>query len=216
MTVKKDLDAADEGETRRALKRAARELFAVHGVAGVSVRDIAQAAAQKNQGAVAYYFSTKDGLIAEILIDGARRIEERRRVMLSVFEQDGGPHTVRDAVAAIVLPSARFSEEDAEYGSFFTRFLTQLSYSHPEFADETLKDRWNTGYQRCLRHIRRLLPNTQAAELNRRFVFMGITVSALLSQREIMLADRSRAHAMWRSDEALEDIIRTTAALLEA
>ena len=111
MDVKKFPDPAEEGETRRTLKRAARDLFAEHGVASVSVRDIAQAAAQKNQGAVAYYFGTKDNLIAEILIDGARRIEARRRVFLQQLEKSGGPHTIEDVVTAIVMPSAQFSQK---------------------------------------------------------------------------------------------------------
>jgi AcrR family transcriptional regulator len=205
-----------ESETRRTLKRVARELFAERGIRSVSVREIAQAADQKNQGAIAYYFGTKDKLIAELLIDGARRIEARRQVYIDTLEADGGPHTVEDAVAAIVMPSARFSDEDPIYGTFFNRFLIQLSQSSPDFADTVLKDRWSAGYQRCLKHLRRLMPDKPLAVQNRRFVFLGMYVSSLLAQREAMMADTSRAHAMWRSDEMLEDIIRTTTALLQA
>lgn len=208
--------AHQESETRLTLKRVARELFAARGVHNVGVREITQAAAQKNQGAIAYYFGTKDKLIAEILIDGASRIEARRHTYLDQIESAGGPFTAHDAVAAIVLPSARFSEEDPDYGSFFSSFLIQLSHSHEQFVDDTLKDRWSAGYQRCLKHLRRLTPDKPLRVQNRRFVFLGMYVSSLLAQREVMMADKSRAHAMWRSDEMLSDIIATTTAILQA
>jgi AcrR family transcriptional regulator len=214
MEVNKNCNDEPEGETRRLLKRAARELFAERGIHGVSLREIAHAARQKNQGAVSYYFGTKDGLIAEILIDGAQRIEARRRVFIDALEAQGGPHSIEDAVAAIVMPSARFSEEDVDYGSFFSRFLIQLSQSDQGFADSTLRDRWSKGYQKCLKHLRRLMEAETASVQNRRFVFLGIYVSSLLAQREVMMADKSRAHAMWRSDDMLTDIVATTSAML--
>ncbi len=203
-------------DTRQALKRAARELFAAHGIDAVTVREIAQAAAQKNQGAIAYYFGTKDKLIAEILVDGAQRIEARRHEFLDQLERDGGVRRIEDAVAAIVVPSARFSEDDPLYGSFFSSFLLQLSQSRQDFVDTVLKDRWNSGYQRSLQHLRRLLADKPNAVQSRRFVFLGMYVSMLLAQREMMMADKSRAHAMWRSDEMLTEIIVTTSALLKA
>ena len=198
------------------IKQVARRLFAERGVHDVSVREIAQAANQKNLGVVAYYFTTKDNLIRDILIDGAERIEARRKEYLSVLEAENGPATVDEAVAAIVLPSARFGDEDVEYGRFFNRYIYQLSLTHGAFIDQTLEGRWNEGYQRCLKHLRRLLPYLNKAQQNRRFVFMQAYVSALLAQRELMINDATRRHPTWNSNETLKDIVRTAAALLQA
>lgn len=198
------------------IKQVARRLFAERGVHDVSVREIAHAARQKNLGVVAYYFTTKDGLIREILIDGAERIEDRRRAYLTSLDVVGGPKTVEDVVAAIVLPSARFADEDSDYGSFFNCYLYQLSVFSRDFIDRTLEGRWNAGYQRCLRYLRHMLPQLSRARQNRRFVFMGTYVAALLAQRELMLADSKSSHPTWKSDETLKDIIRTAAALLQA
>lgn len=207
-----------EGETapKLLIKQVARRLFAERGVHDVTVREIAQAANQRNLGVVAYYFSTKDNLIREILIDGAARIEARRHEYLAALESDGGPNTVEDAVAAIVFPSAHFAEADPDYGSFFNRYLYQLSLVSSGLIDRTLEGRWNEGYQRCLAHMRRLLPHLTKFQQNRRFVFMGAYVSALLAQRELMLSDQTQNHPTWRSNDTLDDIIRTTAALLQA
>ena len=122
-----ELSSVPDLETgpRLMIKRVARRLFAVRGVHNVSVREIALAAEQRNLGVVAYYFGTKDKLISEILIDGAERIEVRRQDFLKQLEADGGPHTVREAIAAIVLPCTEFSDDDEVYGRFFNSFLFQ-------------------------------------------------------------------------------------------
>ncbi len=123
---------------------------------------------------------------------------------------------MEEAVAAIVLPSARFAEEDLQYGSFFNRYLYQLSLGSSDLIDETLEGRWNEGYQRCLTHMRRLLPHLSKSQQNRRFVFMASYVGGLLAQRELMLADSTQTHPTWKSEETLDDIIVTTAAILLA
>jgi AcrR family transcriptional regulator len=205
-----------EPGVRQQLKRVARELIAERGLRNVSVREIALAANQRNLGVVAYYFGTKENLVREILIDGAERIEALRETYLRELESAGGPGSVGEAVAAIVLPSARFSETDELYGSYFNRFLAQLSFSNPELIDDTLEGRWNRGYQRCLTHLRRLLPHLSRAEQGRRFVFLGSYVGALLAQREHMLADGARTHPTWRADATLDDIVRTATALVQA
>lgn len=59
--------------TRQAILAAARELFAAHGVDGVSVRRIA-AEAGVNHALVHRYFGTKDEMVAAILIAEAGRM----------------------------------------------------------------------------------------------------------------------------------------------
>jgi AcrR family transcriptional regulator len=206
---------AVESETRRKLKRAARRLFAERGIREVTVREIAREAGQRNQGAVAYHFGTKEALVTELLIDGAARIEARRRLFLTELEARGGPQTVEQVVAAIVVPSAAFSDEDDEYGAYFNRFLLQLGAVDSSFVDRALEGRWNEGYQRCLTHLRRLMPDFPPRVQNRRFVFLGNYVSGLLAQREAKMVDGLR-HPTWRARDTLDDIIVTAAALVAA
>lgn len=203
-------------DPRARLKQAARRLFAERGVHAVTVREIARAAGQKNLGVVGYYFGTKENLVAEILTDGATSIEARRIAHLDRLEAEGGPKTVREAVEALVLPSAMFGADETEAGEHFNRFLLLLSLSDSDFIDRTLEGRWNAGYQRCLTHLRRLMPDMPIAAKNRRFVFVGAYVSSLLALRESKLHDPTRAHSRWRSDATLRDIVETTTAILEA
>ncbi len=208
--------AQPDNETRRALKRVARRLFAERGIRQVSVREIAVAAGQRNMGAVAYHFVTKDALLRELLIDGAERIETRRHAMLDEMEAEGGPETLADALGAIVLPSVQFADEDEEYGQAFNRLLLRISLYEGGYIDRVLAGRYNAGYQRCLSHLRRLMAPMPAETQNRRFVFLGTYVSSILAQREGMLADLDTEHRHWRSEETVQDLIRTAAALLIA
>ena len=64
---------------RDQIKLAARRLFAERGVDGVSTREIVKAAGQKNQGSLNYYFGTKEELVRELVVDGAKLIDEFSR-----------------------------------------------------------------------------------------------------------------------------------------
>jgi AcrR family transcriptional regulator len=209
---------ADEAtpDPRHRIKVVARRLFADRGIRDVTIREIAREAGQKNVGVVGYYFGNKEGLVAEILVDAARLIEARRNAHLDRLEAEGGPRTVREAVEALVLPSVQFGADDAEHGEGFNRFLLHLSQSDPGFIDRTLEGRWNVGYQRCLTHMRRLMPDMPPTAKNRRFVFVGAYVSALLAVREAMMDDPARGHPGWGSDATLQDIVQTTTAILDA
>lgn len=208
-------DADDKG-TRSLLKQVARRLIAERGIYNVSVREIVQGAGQRNNGVVAYYFGTKEKLIREILIDGAVLIERRREAYLNDLEAEGGPKTVREAVEAIALPTAKVCDEDEENGWHYSRFLLQVSLADKHMVGNTLRDRWNAGYQRCLAHMRRLLPDCPPEVLSRRFVFMGIMFTSLLAQREVMVRDAKNSHSMWGAPETLGDIVRAITAMLEA
>jgi len=63
----------DASVTRNAILAAARDLFARHGVDGVSVRQIA-AAAGINHALVHRYFGTKDEMVAAIMLGEARAL----------------------------------------------------------------------------------------------------------------------------------------------
>ncbi len=210
------IEPLSEADPRGRIKRVARRLFAERGLREVTIREIAKAAGQKNVGAVGYYFGSKENLVCEILVDGAKLIEARRNAHLDRLEAEGGPRTVRQVVEALVLPSAQFSDEDVEAGDYFNRFLLLLSLAEDDLITRTLEGRWNSGYQRCLSHLRALMPDMSPAAKNRRFIFVGSYVSSLLALREMMVTDETRAHPTWSSPQTLEDIVRTTTAILEA
>jgi AcrR family transcriptional regulator len=202
-------------EASAQIKSAARRLFAEKGVDGVTVREIAAAAGQKNHGAVGYHFGSKEELVRALIRDGAIVIDQRRNARLDDAEGRGGPHSVRE-VADILVRAATGLAEDGETEDSYIRFITMLGMSHRDMFLDALEGRWNSGYQRGLAHLRRLMPPMDTALQNQRLIFMGATVSAVLSMREAALNDTQKPHPMWQTGDTVSHFIDCLTAMLEA
>jgi len=72
-------------DTRTALLECAEKLFLVHGLEGVSVRQITQASGA-NVAAVNYHFNGKTGLFREVLARQLQRITDEKLALLKAFE----------------------------------------------------------------------------------------------------------------------------------
>jgi AcrR family transcriptional regulator len=208
------LETKPRSEAAGHLKAVALRLFAERGVDGVTVREIAEAAGQKNHAAVGYHFGSKEGLIRELILDGAVEIDARRNDWLDRLEQAPDGLSVRAIVDILVFTSVGLAAPDAE--DCYNRFVVLLGMSHRAFFMDTLAGRWNAGYLRCLRHLRRLMPDMPPAMKNQRFVFLGAYLGAVMAIRETELADRSRPHPTWGSSRTLEHFAHTATALIEA
>ncbi len=205
-------EAKSRGAAAETLKRVARRLFAEHGVDGVTVRQIAEAAGQKNHAAVGYYFGSKEALIRELVVDGARLIDEARNAWLDRLEADGGPRTVGEVVDALVFPSLAAQDREDDYN----RFIVMLSMTHRDLFMDALGGRWNSGYLRCLEHLRRLTPDLPPAIQSQRFVFLGASLGSVLALREAELADESRRRRTWGSAQTLAHFAQVLTAMLMA
>lgn len=209
------LEAKPRGDGAEQLKAVARRLFAERGVDGVTVRDIAEAAGQKNHAAVGYHFGSKEALIRTLVIEGAALIDDRRNAALDALEAKGGPKSVRQIVDVLLYPSVDLAAGDDEEETY-NRFVVLLGMTHRDLLMDALGARWNTGYLRCMKHLRRLMPDMPDAMKGQRLVFVGATLGAVLAAREAQLADRSRMHRTWSAPETLDHFAATMTAMLTA
>ncbi|MCD4533007.1 TetR family transcriptional regulator [Nocardioides sp. cx-169] len=109
--------------TRERLLKAAEQLFAIHGLDGVTLREIRLLAEQSNSSAIAYHFGSKEGLVRALVDHRYRRIDARRLSLFQEAEDRGLDRDPRTIVLVVVRPLL----ESIEAGEMFVPFLARLS-----------------------------------------------------------------------------------------
>jgi AcrR family transcriptional regulator len=112
---------ASARSTKERLLTTAERLFALHGIEGVSLRQIGAAAGIGNNSAVQYHFGSKEGLARAILLHRLPHLIQRRKVLgLRAAADD-----LRAVVEAHLLPVIEEAEDESSY---YTMFLVQLMH----------------------------------------------------------------------------------------
>jgi AcrR family transcriptional regulator len=116
--------------TREALLEQGALLFARHGVAGVTARQLHEAVGARNESALHYHFGDRDGLAMEILKVHLAAIEARRAPLVAAIEADGRTGDVPALVRALAAPMA--ADLDEPLGRAHLRLVAHMS--HPALA----------------------------------------------------------------------------------
>jgi AcrR family transcriptional regulator len=108
-------DASAPSPSALRLVVAAERLFAIHGIDGVSLRQVAGEAGSSNNSAVHYHFGSKQGLIAAIFRYRLPQILSERRLLAARCD----PDDLRSRFEAHFLPVLTMAEAtDNHYVSF--------------------------------------------------------------------------------------------------
>lgn len=105
------------GET--ALILAAERLFAEHGIEGVALRQVNQAANQKNMSAAHYHFGSRDGLVLAVLMYRWPDLDRRRGELLG---SESRIKDVRFYLEAFIKPLVEQLIPRKE-GNYYLRFM---------------------------------------------------------------------------------------------
>ena len=138
--------------TAMQLLLAAERLFAEHGLAGVSLRQISIEAGSSNNSAIRYHFGSKDDLLRAIF---AYRISDlmQRRALLRARAH---PDDLRAQLEAHILPLIELAESpDSSYVSFIEQLQRtgQVDvFIHQSDAMRS-QEEFVSGMQRLLPHI---------------------------------------------------------------
>jgi AcrR family transcriptional regulator len=199
-------------ETKNQIKAAAQMLFAQRGVDGVTVQEIVNAAAQRNNAALHYHFGSKEELIRQMVVDGAAVLDRRRREMLDELKARGGPRNIRDIMLVLMMPVIELGEDERWRG--YIRFTSNLQASDPETLRAALNHRWNSGYVECFEYLKKILPLPAAIIEQRLSIFM-IYANAILSAHEAALEKRhARSSRLWSQPFTIENMLDTLEAAL--
>lgn len=123
-------DAGDLGAGETALILAAERLFAERGVDGVSLRQVNQAANQKNNAAAHYHFGSKDGLVTAVLTYRLPDLDHRRGELLL---RTAEPKGLRFYLEAFIKPLAE-QLRPREEGNYYIRFIQQYERYRGDYA----------------------------------------------------------------------------------
>ncbi len=213
-------DSLPGDPTREKLKTEALRLFAERGINGVSVRDIVSASGLRNSSSIHYYFGTKEALVKELVVDIARHTDIRRNRVLDELEAAGGPGSVAEVVRVLIETSVERPEDKDDPPGItrgYMRFIMMLQLNHLRVFNEAVavENKWNSGYLRCLDHLRSLLPDIPREVLNQRFIFMTLSVGTALSAREGAMESSGHSNRLWGTSYALENLIDTVCGMLE-
>ncbi|MFW0796755.1 helix-turn-helix domain-containing protein [Gordonia sp. CPCC 205515] len=118
-------------EARSAKERlilTAERLYALHGLDGVALRQIATEAGTANKSAVQYHFGSKDALVTAVLSNRVDDLDRRRALLYA--RADLGD--VRSVVEAQHLPLIELGEDGDCY---YLEFIEQLERTSHPFHD---------------------------------------------------------------------------------
>ena len=95
-----------EGDTATRLRRTAEQLFAAHGLDGVSLRQITRDAGQRNSTALQYHFGSRDGLVRAVLDHHLSHVVVRGATLLDRYETSalGSGAGLQELVDGLVMP----------------------------------------------------------------------------------------------------------------
>lgn len=131
---------------------AAERLFAEHGLAGISLRQISIEAGSSNNSAIRYHFGSKDDLLHAIFAYRLGDLMQRR----ALLRARANPDDLRAQLEAHVLPLIELAESpDSSYVSFIEQLqragAVEVFLHQPEAVQS--QQEFSSSMQRLLPHI---------------------------------------------------------------
>ena len=197
--------------TKQRILDSAEALFARHGFAGASLRQVT-ASANVNLAAVNYHFGSKENLINEVF---RRRLDDlnsqRQQALQAVTVRPG--YTLEDVLDAFVRPALALSQ-DNKGGAGFVRVLARAYAEHNEQLRKFLHDNYGPALKEFAAAFARLLPHLDKQELYWR---LDIVSGALTyAMADFGMIKRRGISEQQHRDLSAEHLIKFAAAGLKA
>lgn len=150
------MERTPAGESARALILATERMIALHGSAGVSLRQINAAAKVRNSSAVRYHFGTRDDLMLAVYRHRIEPVNARRMAMLDALERAGDLLDARKLIGAVVRPLADELKPRPE-GNYYLRFLEHSIRERGGSAVGRIAGTLREGWLRADTHLRAVI-----------------------------------------------------------
>jgi AcrR family transcriptional regulator len=173
--------AAVPVEMRSHLLDHAEALFAMSGLHGVTVREVARSAAV-DPALVHYYFETKQRLFDAVFERRASVVNDERMRSMDEYERAAGDRmTVDGCVQAFLEPVWRHSiPADPHWNNYFR--LLALVNNTPEWGGAMMTRHFDVVINRLIALLRRCMPGCADADLYWCYHFLSGALTLSLSQ----------------------------------
>ena len=178
----------DAAPTRELLLDAGRRLFAELGPFQAPLKQVVEAAGQRNTSALHYHFGGREGLLTAIIDHHNATIEDERRLLLDRIEAERHVDDLRALVEAVVVPFSRMLRDDE--GRQFLAVVAQLVDLFDRWDVES--ERTPTQALRAFRHIEAALDRSLTPELRHERVtrFLELVTEALGARARLLARGR--------------------------
>jgi AcrR family transcriptional regulator len=176
------IDSSQSSQTKQRLLDAAEELIAVHGVAGVSLREITLRAGV-NLALVKYHFRSKEGLVEAVLARRLVPIGRQRLALLDEVERRNprGTLPLEAVLEALIRPVVEEGLNDERHGRTFLRVMGRLFAEPPGHTMKAMRKHLMPTIQRFDAAFARALPDLNEDEMGwRKIAGFGVVQHTLL------------------------------------
>jgi AcrR family transcriptional regulator len=196
--------------TREHLIVVAERLYAEHGIHAVSLRQIAEAAGQRNPAVVQYHFGNKLGLLRAIVEYRVQPFNDQRRALLAALDAEGRTHDLEGLIRVVLLPFVAPEARESYYARFLDH-LTAEGLSRRVFGKLTGIVGTTTMLTTRLQDaLTQLPPELRASRVTLAFRFL---VSALADHQHELAAQSETAMPF---DLFADDLVEIIAGMLRA
>ena len=122
---------------------------------GASLRQISEAAGQKNTSAIHYHFGSREQLIEAVFIHRMAKINPDRQARLDTLKKNGRLNDMRSLISALVWPMAEELRPRPE-GNHYVQFLSR-AYQEKHLTIELAPTELMTAWTELLGHIEALI-----------------------------------------------------------
>ena len=194
--------------TKDRILGAAEELFAQHGFAGTSLRQVTSRA-DVNIAAVNYHFGSKENLVNEVF---RRRMDEMSRRRLAALEaaQAEAPGELEPVLAAFVEPALAMAQ-DRHGGGAFIRVIARAYAEKNDSLRKFLSDQYGHVLREVARAIATCVPGLSKEELYWRLDFLAGALTYAMADFGLIKRPANVAEATHR-ERAARELIRFAAA----
>ncbi|MBX3429998.1 MAG: TetR family transcriptional regulator [Hyphomonadaceae bacterium] len=177
----KSKKALQSQETRDRILDAAEELFARHGLYGVTVRNVADHAGT-DQALINYYFGTKRGMFDAVFERRAGGINAARMAAMDAYEAKvGASVTVEGAIRAFLQPIFE-NDRTADPGWRHFSALVALANNSKEWGGQMMSRYFDAVIHRLIGLLRKGLPGAKDEDLY--WSYQMLSGSLMLIQAE--------------------------------